>query len=139
MATLAANDAYLSFNGVDVSGYWTGNADYSASNSTNETTSGSGVDHVQREPGLNDHSMSFSVTYDTANLGTIRSALEVGTKGTLVYGPEGNTVGLPKFECSMILTAASVSQTISKEHVMWELEFEAAAEPTATIEGGDTF
>lgn len=140
MATLNGNNAYLAFAGIDLSGYFTDQIDKTVSNETQEITAGSGATHVERAPGLNDNTISFSVVYDAATLSTYRSALITGTEGTVVFGPEGQVVGKPKFECSMILKEVKgPNPTIDKQKVMFELSFDGAAAPTATIEGGSTF
>lgn len=140
MATLASNNAFLSIGGTDVSGYWTDAVGLSETNSSVDITAGAGATHVERAPGLNDTSISFSVVYDTADIAVYRASLIRGTVYTVIYGPEGSTTGKPKFECSMILTEkAGPNTTIVKDKVMFELSFEGAAAPTATIEGGSTF
>ena len=140
MPTLNGNNAYLSVGGTDISGYWTDEIDFNRSNSTVEVTAGAGATHVERAGGLNDTDIAFSVVYDTADLAIYRAALIAGTEYTVIFGPEGNTTGKPKFQCQMILSeVAGPNNTISKDKVMFELSFEGAAAPTATIEGGSTF
>lgn len=140
MATLNGNNAYLAFAGINLSGYFTDQIDKTVSNETQEITAGAGATHTERAPGLNDNSIAFAVVYDSADLSTYRSALVIGTQGTLTYGPEGQVVGKPKFECDMILKEVKGPNiTIDKQKVMFELSFDGAAAPTATIEGGSTF
>ncbi len=140
MATLNGNNAYLSFAGVDVSGYWTGQVDKKASAAAVETTAGAAATHVERAAGLLDNSIKFAVVYDDSTLSTILAALVPGTVGALIYGPEGATSAKPKFEGSMLLTNLDgPTQSIEKGKVQFELSFEGAAAPTSTIEGGSTF
>lgn len=140
MATLNGNNGYLSFTGVNLSGYFTDQIDKTVSNATQEITAGAGETHVERAAGLNDDTISFAVVYDLDNLSSYRSALIIGTTGVLTYGPEGQVVGKPKFECSMILKEVKGPNiTIDKQKVMFELSFDSAAAPTATIEGGSVF
>ena len=135
MATLNGNNVYLSWDGVDISGYWTDQINKSASNSTVDVTAGAGATHVERLDGLNDNTMAFAVVYDISDLATYKGKLIPGTIGTLIYGPEGNTAGKPKFECPMILQQVDgPNPSIDKQKVMFELSFEGAAAPTATIE-----
>lgn len=139
MSAINGNDVYLAWDSVDISAFWTGDADLSATNNVQEITAGSGVDHVQRAPGLNDHSIAFPVIYDDTDLADYIAKLQIGKKATLTYGPEGSTVGKPKFECSMILDSISGPKpTIDKQMVQFDLSFSAADEPTATIDA-DTF
>lgn len=139
MATLAANNAYLEFDSIDLSGHWTDELNYSTTNDAQDVTAGAGVAHKQYAPGLNDTTFSFSVVHDTTDFATYDAALVIGTQATLIYGPEGNTIGNPKFEASAILVSTSMSQSIEKSKVTWELEFQIADVPTATVEGGGTF
>lgn len=139
MATLNGNNAYLSFNGINVSGYFTDEIAHSASNSSVDITAGAGATHVERAAGLSDNTMDFVLVYDTADLPTYRTALVEGTIADVIWGPEGNVSGKPKFQCSMLLTEAKVTQQITKERVAFEVSFEGAAAPTATITGGSTF
>jgi hypothetical protein len=140
MATLNGNNVYLEFNGINLSGYWTGEIDITKSNSTVDVTAGAGATHVERNAGLSDTEMTFEVIYDDTDLPLYRAALIESTKGTLIYGPEGNVSGKPKFQCQMILSeVAGPNPTIEKDKVSFELSFEGAAAPTATIEGGSVF
>ena len=140
MATLNGNNAYLSFAGINLSGVWTDEIDFTQSNETQETTAGAGVTHIQRAPGLNDTEMAFSVIYDDATLASYRLAVLIGTQGTLIYGPEGQVVGKPCHEQTMILSeVAGPNITIDKQKVMFELSFEGAAAPTKTVAGGGVF
>lgn len=139
MATLNGNNAYLSFNGTVLSTYWTKELSREATVDTEDITAGAGATHIERAPKLIDNTMTFMVVHDDSTFATYRAALVVGTTGTLVYGPENNTAGKPRFEGSMILTSVSQPQTIDKGLVSYELSFEQAAAPTYTIEGGSTF
>lgn len=139
MATLNGNNAYLSWNGTDVSGWWTDAIDKNASVATEDITAGAGATHIMRAPKLKDNSMSFALVYDATDWATYKASLVAGTTATLIYGPESNTAGKPKFECSMILTTVrGPNLAIDKSKVMVELDFEAADAPTATLEA-DTF
>jgi hypothetical protein len=135
MAVVNSNNAHLVFNGTTLNAYWIGEVDKSSENSTVETTSGAGVTHVMRNPGLSDNTISFSVVVDDTDFNSYKAALVEGTKGTLIYGPEGAVTGKPKFECVMILNSVSgANATIEKGVHMYELEFEGAATPTATLQ-----
>lgn len=140
MATANGNNAYLSFNGINVSGYWTDEISFEQSVESEDITAGNGATHVERAAKLIDTTMSFMVVYDGADLATYRSALVPGTIGLLIWGPEGSGAGKPKFEGSMLLTTvAGPSQSIDKAKQMFELSFEQAAAPVGTIAGGHTF
>jgi hypothetical protein len=137
MVALNGNNAYIEWDGTNVSPFWTGDVNPTATNSTQEITAGSGVDHVQRAPGLNDHTMTFPVIYDKDAYATYKDKLVIGKQAPLIYGPEGNTVGKPKFEGEMILDDISgPSQTIDKQMLQFDLTFTAADEPTSTLDSG---
>lgn len=140
MATLNSNNVYLDFGGTQLDGYWTGEVSKDSSTSTVDITAGSGATHTKRASGLADNTLSFNVVYDDADLADYVSQLATGTKAVLTYGVEGNAVGKPKFECEMILQSnRGPSPSVEKGMVMFELSFEGADAPTATIENGDTF
>jgi hypothetical protein len=134
MAVVSSNNAYLNFNSIDVSAVWIGEVDMSVENSTVETTSGAGVTWVMRNAGLNDGSISFAVVVDDTTFNSYKAALVIGTRGSLIYGPEGNVAGKPKLEVVSILKSVSgANATIEKDVHMYELEFEFAAAPTSTL------
>lgn len=141
MATLNGNNAYLYFNGINLSGYWTDTVQKESSAELVDVTAGAGATHVKRAAGLRDNTISFAVVYDNdpVLLASYRAALVEGTKGTLIYGPEGAVTGKPKFECVCILETVTLSQAITMDKVMFELSFSGDGAPTATIEGGSTF
>ena len=140
MATANGNNAYLSFNGVNVSGYWTDEISHEISVATEDITAGAGATHVMKAAKLTDASMSFVVVYDSSTFSAYRAALVPGTVGVVIWGPEGNATGKPKFEGSMVLTSVSgPSQTIDKGRMSFELSFEQAAAPVGTIQGGHVF
>lgn len=134
MAVVSTNNAYLNWLGTDLSAYWIGEVDNSVENSTVETTSGAGVNYVMRNPGLNDSSFKFSVVVDDVTYNGYKSVLAIGGKGTLIYGPEGAIAGKPKLEVVCILkSVGGANATIAKDTHMYELEYEGAAAPTATL------
>ena len=138
MATINSNNTHLAIDGVDVSGYWTGSVEPEETMDTEDITSGAGVTHIQRAGKLKDNKIKFVVGYDDTDLGVYLSKMQVGTY-TVLYGPEGNTTGKPKFECSMILKGVKgPAPGVDKVKVVFELEFEGAAAPTAELHT-DTF
>ena len=140
MATYNGNGVFLSWDGFDISAYWTDQISAESSNETQDITAGSGQTHRQRADGLQDRTMSFMVVYDDTALSTYVQKLETGRRGVLIYGPEGNAAGKPKFEGSMILQQVTEPQPgIEKPMVTFELSFEQADAPTATIQGGEAF
>lgn len=135
MAQYNGNNAYLSFDGLAFSTYYADEISLEQSAETEDTTHGAGATHIMREPKLNDHSFDIVIIYDVANLGTYKAKLQAGKKGVVIYGPEGNVAGKPKFECEMILTSVAQTQSIEKSKVQFELSFEQANTPVSTLTG----
>lgn len=139
MAVTNSNSGYLSWNGFNISGYWTEQLKYDPSVNTEDVTAGAGATHVARLPKLKDNKMGFMVMYDDSTISTYVQNLKEGTVGVLIYGPEGNATGKPCFTGSMILESLSFSQSIDKTKLAFDLSFVQAAAPTKTIQNGDTF
>lgn len=140
MAVTNTNSNYLSFNSyVFSTALWTEEISSESSVDTEDMTAGAGATHIARAAKLKDNKMSFNVMYDDSTIATYVANLKEGTVGTLIWGPEGNTVGKPCFTGSMILTSNKLSQSVDKKKLMFELSFEQAAAPTKTIQNGDTF
>lgn len=139
MAATNTNAGYLSFNGIDLSGRWTEQINSEESVDTEDVTHGSGATHIMRLPKLLDRKMDFMVIYDDTGLSSYVAALQAGTTGTLIWGPEGNTTGKPCFTGSMILTSVKLAASVEKSKIAFNLSFVQADEPTKTIESGDTF
>ena len=140
MATYNGNCAYLEWDGVDVSGWWTEQVNFEMTNETVDITAGACRTGRQRAAGLSDSSMSFMVVYDTTDLNTYVDKFVPGTSAVLRFGPEGNTPGKPKHEGQMILQSVTGPNVgVEKNKVTFELSFEQADDPTATIQGGGVF
>lgn len=138
MAELVGNSAYISWNGTQVDTYWAGEISYNPSVNLIDTSSGSGQDYVKRDAGLKTIALSLELIFDDTTQ-TYFTDLPVGTKGTLIWGPQGNAVGKPKFECPVIIESVTLGQQQTKGNVRWQVSFQSTGVPTATIEGGDTF
>ena len=83
--------------------------------------------------------MGFKLLYDdTAHAAEIAD-VDIGSKETLIYGPESNVAGKPCFSGPMILTDVKLSQSVEKIFLAYELSFVQAGAPTKTLEGGGTF
>lgn len=136
MAEHNSNNAYLKFNGINLSGFFTDAVGFNPSNSTTEVTSGAGVTHVKRNPGLDDTNITASVYYDDddAVRATYLPYLKPGTKAILIYGPEGEVADKPVHEQVVILQSSNGPNIdIAKAKVMLELTFEGAAAPIRNI------
>jgi hypothetical protein len=128
---------YVSWKGVNVSAYFTGEVGIENNVADVDVTTGAGTDYKVSAAGLITSTVKLSLAYEvTAWIGTIAPLLQVGDTGTLIYGPEGNASGKPKHEQSMMLQKISgPKNTIGKDKVTVELEFVSVAAPTTTIMG----
>lgn len=131
----ANNNFYLSIGGTDLSAFVI-NVTLSPSQSSVETTAGSGTDHVSRAEGLEDHSISFTIYSDDANAYSL--ALLKGEQ-IAIFGEQGNASGRPKHVQSFILTGVSSPTMVSKEMVIYDVSGEAAAAPTTDMFAGGTW
>ena len=135
MASYADNTVYLSIGGTVVHAYFK-EVQLQPSNSSVETTAGAGVDDVQRAPGLNDHKIKITLSYDAANIQTYIQKIAVGQATTIDYGPESNTSGKPRHTQSFIITAADHTVSVDKSAVTLEISGDAAAAPTNNMFAG---
>ena len=140
MPFLNTNSAFLEIDGVDLSPYWGGELGYDVTNDTQETTGGSGVTWRDFEPGLSSWEASIELGWDKTQYQTYLDLTEAGGELSIVYGPLGNTVGLPKFEGNFLTTKTSVvKQSVDKQKLMNKIDIKGKEEPTSLIERGDTF
>lgn len=135
MAQLNGNSNYINWDGVDISAYFADEISNEMSADTEDITSGSGATHIMRASKLIDGTLDLYVIYDDTVLDTYKALLQPGKKAVLVWGPEGNVSGKPRFEGSMILTSVGVAQSIEKTKVGFTLSFEQAAKPVSTLTG----
>lgn len=140
MAADNSNNAYIKWAGVELQTVWVGEIQPDEKNNTVEVTAGAGRTGVQRKAGLNDRTMRFSVIMDAAVFESYRHVLVAGLEGMLEFGPRGADDGQPRFAGMMVLASVSGPRmSVSKMNIIFELSFEQADEPVATIAGGDTF
>lgn len=137
MATLNSNNAYLEWDGTDLSGYWTEEISHESTVDLEDITAGAGSTYIQQAPKLKTLTISFMIVYDGADVSTYKDLLEPGKEATLKWGPEGNGAGKPKLECDMILQSVSgPNQTVDKAKLAFELSFEkGASDPVSTLTG----
>ncbi len=131
------NGMFFSWNGVDMSAKWTGQTAFTPTNSTTDVSSGSNATHEKHNPGLDATGFALSLFYDDSQSerATYVSSLKPRTKGTLIYGPQGNAAGMPVHEQVMIITANTGPNTGQKKdlHSMFELTFLGADAPIRNI------
>jgi len=133
------NDDYLAIDGVDMSEF-RGDIEYNPTQAATDVTIGSGNDWGLTGEGMKKVEMSIFLAYPTDPL-DIPKVLAAVTPGrhTVVWGPQGNAAGLPKFQCEMIFTAAPVGAPIKKDSIRgFQIAAVNAGIPTHLI-GVDTF
>jgi hypothetical protein len=138
MAVLADNSAYLSLDGVDVSGLIT-EVKPKGKNNVRETTHGAGATHVQRAAGLDDYSFDATVVYDDAQIATYIQKLKPGAIYTMEYAPEGRTAGKPKHVQSVIVEGNDHAIKIEKDMVAFNLSLLGQDAPTSNMYSGAVY
>ena len=138
MAQYADNVVYLKIDSVEVSAYFK-TVKLQPSNSSVDTTVGSGTDHIQRAPGLDDTKIDISLGYDAANLQDYIQKLKVGQIVTIEYGSEGNTSGKPRHVQTFNITKADHEVNVDKSHVMLDVSGEGANSPSISMFAGGVY
>jgi hypothetical protein len=123
MVRYADNDFYLSIDGTVVSTYGV-EITLERTNSSVETTSGAGVDHVMRAPGLSDTTITFSIAYDATALQTFIQKLQPGVVRAIEYGPENNVSGKPRHVQNFNITSSPFTTNVAKEMPVFEVSGE---------------
>lgn len=134
MATYNGNNAYIDIDGTRIDTYFV-NVSLNPSIETVDITAGSGATHRQRATGLKDNGGSMQIAYDDTNIATILPLVAPGAH-TLTYGPEGNSAGKPKHVQAIIISGAPHTVAVSKDMVVFDVSFEAAAAPTTDMFNG---
>lgn len=138
MAQLADNNVYLTIDGVAVTTQFK-NVNLQPSNSPVDTTMGAGVDHMQRKPGLDDHSLNFSIGYDDTNIATFIQKLRVGVVVPIEYGPEGAVSGKPRHVQNFIITGTPSTVNVDKSAVSFDVTAVAADAPSINMFAGGVY
>jgi hypothetical protein len=138
MAQYADNLAYIKIDSVEVQAYFK-NVKLSPSNNSIDTTVGSGTDHVQRQPGLDDTKIDISLGYDTAQLQTYIQKLKVGQIVTIEYGPESNVSGKPRHVQAFNITKADHEVNVDKSHTLFDLSGEGSAAASISMFSGGVY
>ena len=138
MAQYADNVVYLKIDSVEVDAYFK-TVKLSPSNSSVDTSVGSGTDHIQRAPGLDDTKIDISLGYDSANLQQYLQKLAVGQIVTIEYGSEGNTSGKPRHIQTFNITKSDHETNVDKSHVMFDISGEGADEASVNMYKGGVY
>ncbi|MGB1284886.1 MAG: hypothetical protein ACPG7F_00015 [Aggregatilineales bacterium] len=136
MATANDNNAFLSIDGIDVSGVFTDKIEPEESAETQDVTRGAGQEYMQRAVGLKDIKISFVVAYDTVTAAAHLAKMQPG-KYPIVYGPQSNSTGMPKLDADFIVTSIKgITTTVKKEAKVFEVSAELADTPRSTLATG---
>lgn len=139
MAILADNNAYLSIDGVVVNNYFK-SVRITPSSDEVDVTGGSGVDHMQRSPGLKDTEISINIQYDTTAVPTYIQHIAAGQIVPIEYGPESNTTGKPRHVQTFLITRAAPSeQNVQKDEIVFEITGSGAAAPSVDMFAGGVY
>lgn len=138
MAQLADNKIYLKIDSTEIKTFFK-NVNLQPSNSVVDTTMGAGVDHVQRKPGLNDHTISISIGYDDTTIASYIQKLKVGERVTVEYGPEGAVSGKPRHVQDFIITGAPSPHDVQKSAVSFDVTGSAADAPSVDMFNGGVY
>ena len=137
MAQYSGNGAYTSWNGNNVSAFWTGTTDFTQTNTPTDVSGGQNETHEQHNAGMNSTGFTLELWYDDsqATRATYVASLKPGTKATLVHGPQGNSAGMPVHEQTCIITENKGPNTGQKSDVFskFSLTFLGADEPFRNI------
>jgi len=137
MASFNGNAAYLTVGGTDVSTYW---ADITLTGSQNsqDITAGASTTHVELAAGLNNYSISMTLSYDDTDIATYIANLAPGIV-TIDWGPEGSGSGNPRHTQSFHLGSNAVNQAVTKDHVTFSISANGASAPSNDLFAGATF
>ena len=138
MGQVADNKAYLSIDGVAVNSYFK-NVNLQPSNAAQDTTMGAGVNHVQRKPGLDDTSISFSIGYDDTNIDAYIQKLKSGVIVSIEYGPQGAVSGKPRHVQNFIITGSPSTTNVQKNPVAFDVTAQAADAPSIDMYAGGKY
>lgn len=138
MAQYADNNIYLKMDSVEVQAFFK-TVKLSPSNNSVETTVGSGTDHIQRQPGLDDTKIDISIGYDTTQLQAYIQKLKRGQIVTIEYGSEGNASGKPRHVQTFNITKAEHSVNVDKSHVIFEISGEGADAASIDMYAGGVY
>lgn len=126
--TAANNKWYVVIDGVNVSSYVMDLA-LDPSNSLQETTMGADQNDVQREPGLNDFSLSLTIGWSVSNISTYIGKLQPGSKVVIEVGLQGNVSGKPRHQQEFIIDKNNIKKSVSKAPIAFSLSAQGSDTP----------
>lgn len=130
MPTANDNNAFLSINGVDVSGIYTGTIEPEITGESVDVTRGAGQGWMQRAAGLKDIKITFTIAYDTVTAGAYIASMTPDVY-PIVYYPQGSSAtGTPAIDADFNITSIKgIATSIEKEAKVWEITAELADTP----------
>lgn len=138
MAEYADNNVFLSIDGVTVSAYFK-TVSLNVTNASQDTTMGTGVDHMQRAPGLNDTKIDITLGYDSAQVSAQIQHLKAGQVVSIEYGKEGATSGKPRHVQTFNITSMTVADNVNKEASIFSISGEGADAPSVDMFAGGVY
>ena len=140
MATYSDNNIHLSVGGIVVNSYFTGELSYDETTEEQDITAGANQNYRQTATGLRSCSLRVMLVHDDADWGSYKSIFVPDAVVRVIYGPEGNAAGKPKFEGDCVITdGPRHAISIEKTKVAHEITFKLSGDPIATIYEGNTF
>ena len=140
MATYNDNNIYLSVDGIDVSSRFTDVLRYDETTEEQDISAGAGTDYRSTGQGLRTLSITAMLVHDDAEWNSYKQIFIPNATFPVVYGPEGNVPGKPKFEGRCTITdGPRHSVALEKTKVAHEITLKSTGVPSATIYRGDTF
>lgn len=136
-AQYSSNGMFLSLDGIDVSAFWTGTTGFKTSNSPVDISAGANETHEQLNPGQDKTDFTVSLKYDAlqATRATIIAKLKSNQKYNVIFGPQGNTAGMPVHEQEMLLVDTDGPNTAQDKSLFstYALTFRGADAPVRNL------
>lgn len=140
MPILNHKSAALRLGDIDISNRWADMISPDIKNDTQETTSGSGSTWRTFNPGLNSWTTKLTIVWDSDEILNYLHLFVAGLKTTIDWGPDGDSVGSPRFAGPIIIEGVKpITQKIDMSKWAYELAIKGDGAPTALIANGDTY
>lgn len=104
MAVYTGNNDHLMIDGVNCDNYWR-HIKVIPVHASEESTAGN-TDTVERIPTLTDYQLELTIIYEESQIAALLPLVAVGVH-TVVWGPQGNSNGLPKHQQQFIFEQSS--------------------------------
>ena len=139
MPTFNGNSPFLSINGISVATPFV-DVKMSGKNKTVDTTAGTGVNDLQRSPGLNEYDYKITLAYLAGTVSTYIQQLKPGSNYNIEYGPEGAVSGKPRHVQNVIVETADLSgQSASKDRIEFALSAVSNGAPSVDMYSGGVY